>query len=285
MKRIGTLLCLSALIVLFSTTFCFAGSLSVTTYPENGQKNTSIENLGAKLFFSDSMNDKATIKANENSFKILDKDGKEIPIKIYYHSKEKGMVLVLADVTNSKLKVTGNTTYTLWIAGDVIDDNGDILGEDKTVEFTTVNQARNSQINMLMMVIMFAGIFIFSTKAMKKKTQKQEEEIRDDKVNPYKESKKTGKTVQEIVEKDKKEKAKKAAKAQRKAARAAGEIVEYDKELDEGIYKVKAPKPISLGGSSYATGRKAIAEEKAQEEARRAKKIAQSKSKAKKKNK
>ena len=55
-----------------------------------------------------------------------------------------------------------------------------------------------------------------------------------------------------------------------------------DYEEDNGNYRVKAPRPISAAGAKYKTGRKALAEaKKAEEEARAARRKAQSKGKKK----
>lgn len=284
MKRIGALVCLSAMLVLLTTSICFGANLELKeTYPRNDQKSTSIDNLGVKLYFNNEINDPKTEKINADCFKILDPKGKEIPLRVLYQPKEQGQVMVLADNTSKRLKIESNSTYKLIVSGDFVDNDGNALGDDVTVKFTTINQTRNAQINMIMMVVMFGGIFFFSSRSMKKEMVKQQQEReKEAKVNPYKEAKKTGKTVEEIVEKAEKEKAKKAARAARKAARARGEEVEEDDdELYEGIYKLKKPQRISEGGSSYITGRKAIAEAKAAEEARRAKKIAAQKKKKK----
>ena len=105
--------------------------------------------------------------------------------------------------------------------------------------------------------------------------KKQAEAMREkeSKVNPYKEAKKTGKSVEAIVEQDQKDKAKAAAKAAKKAAKEAEEEYNFDFDdfdfEEEGVYKVKAPRPIAAGGSTYITGRKAEAEKRAAELAAR----------------
>ena len=63
--------------------------------------------------------------------------------------------------------------------------------------------------------------------------------------------------------------AKKAAKEAKKASRKNNDDDDDDYEdEDNGNYKVKGPKPVSAGGSSFITGRKAIAEAKRAEEER-----------------
>jgi len=104
---------------------------------------------------------------------------------------------------------------------------------------------------------------------MKKQMAKaQEESAKEQKVNPYKVSKETGKSVQEVVEKDLKEKEKKARKENKKQGQetqSAGKTGKPEAEQKKiNHYKVSAPKPISLAGSTYKTGRKAEAEKKAE---------------------
>ena len=53
MKRKGLIAVLSMLMVVLSTAMCFAADDTTfalkSSYPKDGQKNTSIENLGVKL--------------------------------------------------------------------------------------------------------------------------------------------------------------------------------------------------------------------------------------------
>lgn len=277
MKRTGVVVCLAALIITMTASVCFgAKSLEIVeTYPKNEQKNTSIENMSVKLEFSNSMGNEASEAANANCFRITDDEGKELPIRVFYNPDDDKEVMVLADavkISEDKIKIKDNTEYTLYISGDVTDNDGNTLGEDQTVSFTTLNQGRNTQVYMIMMVVMFGGMFIFTSRQAKKQMEKQTESVeKEEPFNPYKEAKKTGKSVQEVIEAHEKEMAKKAKKA---AKHAKEEVEEEDYEEDNGNYKVKGPRPISAGGSTYITGRKAEAEARAAEEERLAKRRA-----------
>jgi len=275
MKRIGLIFSLTILIVAMSGIFAFAGELELdSTYPADGQSSTSIENLGVKLYFNNSVSSEEAIASNEDCFSIEDEDGKEIPIRVLANPNEKGIVMVLADNTSEDLEVKENSTYTLKISGDFVDDEGNVLGSNQTVAFTTLNQSRNTMINMGMMGVMFVAIFFFSQKAMKKDDDK-EKETKKEAVNPYKEAKKTGKSVDEIVASDKKKKEKAEAKAAKKASRNKSEEEDYeeddDYELPVNTYKVRAPKAIESVGGKTKSGMKAKAEEKAKREAAKAK--------------
>ena len=90
-------------------------------------------------------------------------------------------------------------------------------------------------------------------------------------VNPYKEAKRTGKSVEEIVEKENRKKEKAARKAARDAEEDEDDDDDYEPYVPEGHYRVKTLRTVASGGSTYITGRKAAAEERAAREARYAK--------------
>lgn len=288
MKRLGTILCLAALIVTMTASVCFGAQplKIVECYPEDGQNNTSIENMGVKLTFNNDLGNKASKKANKNSFSITDDKGHKIPIRVFYDPDDSKKVMVLADsveiAENKDLRIKDNTEYTLTIAGSLRDNEGNTLGEDETITFKTLNQSRNNSIYMIMMVIMFGGMFFFSSRQAKKHMEKENSgKEKDEPFNPYKEAKRTGKSVQEVIAAHEKEMAKKAAKDAKKHRH--DEIEEEYEEVESGNYKVKRAHRISEGGSAYITGRKALAEARAAEEERLAKRRAANAKKKKKK--
>lgn len=276
MRKLGRILCLATLIVTLTASICFgAESLQIVdAYPEDGQKNTTIENMCVKLWFNHEMGDKASVKANADCFKLTDDEGKEVPIRIFYHPDDTKQVLVLADTTK-KLDIKDNTEYTMTVSADLIDNDGHKLGQDAKYSFTTLNQSRNTSIYMIMMFVMFGGMFFFTSRQMKKQQQKEQDNrpTKEEAFNPYKEAKKTGKSVQEVIAAHEKEQAKKAAKAAKKAAKHDAEE-EYEEIEDNGNHKVKGPRPISAAGSTFITGRKAEAEARKAEEERLAKRRA-----------
>ncbi|MBK5253095.1 MAG: Ig-like domain-containing protein [Peptostreptococcaceae bacterium] len=269
MKRIGLIFSLTVLLVAMSSMFVFASGLKLdSTYPTDGQNNTSIENLGVKLYFNNEVADEETILANKECFAIKDKDGKEIPIRILTSPEQEGIVMVLADYSGDE-SAAENSTYTLYISGEFMDNSGSVLGKDQEISFTTLNQSRNMMINMGMMGVMFAAIFFVSQKAMKKNKNDEKDQERYVPVNPYKESKRTGKSVEEIMEEESKRKAKHDAKVAKKAAKHKTEDSdeEDEEELSVNTYKVKKCKPISTVGGKTKSGMIEKAEEKAKKEA------------------
>lgn len=290
MKRIGAIVCLAALIVTMTASVCFgAQSLElVKNYPRNEQTNTTKDNMCVKLWFNNDMDSEKLEKVNKDCFTITDPKGKKIPIKVFYNNpKDKKQIMVLADTNkiNTAEDIKDNTEYTLTISGKLQDKAGNTLGEDQKISFTTLNQGQSTKVYMIMMVIMMGGMFFFTSRQMKKQTAKQQEEgkVREEPFNPYKEAKKTGKSVDEVIAIHEKEMAKKAAKEAKKISRQKDEDDDDYEEDDNGNYKVKGSKPVSAGGSSYITGRKAIAEAKKAEEERLEKRRAANAKKKKKK--
>ena len=288
MKRIGRIVVVISLILMMATGLCFAdgtegGLVLEDTYPKEDSTGAAIENFDIKLYFNNEMTQDILGDDNDGCFQLIDADGNVLPIIVLYSPKETGVVMVLFDANKENLDsngkritIKGNTEYTLKIDGSLKDDQGNTLGSDKVIKFTTINQSRNSMISMLLMFVLYAGIIGFSVRSAKKTAEKQEKET---KVNPYKEAKKTGKSVEEIVEKDQKRKEKLAKKAE---ADDDDDDDDYDEEedyLEEGHYRVKTRRTVASAGSTYITGRKAEAEERAEREARYARNQANQKKK------
>ena len=264
MKKIGAVLLSLALVLIMATSFCFAegkeGGLSVSeTYPKDGSKGAAIENLGVKVYFSNNLTSSKVGEANKGKFELKDENGTVLPIKVLY-SEEEGVVLVLLDNTNEKNKyqVLSNSEYSLTIKGDVVDDQGNTLGNDYKMSFKTLNQSSNVWISILMTVGMVVGMLVLTIRSNKKKDA---ENAKQATVNPYKEAKKTGKSVEEIVAKDQKTKAKQAAKDAKKKA-------EEEEAEEKDTYRVKARKSASLANSSYVAKKRKEAQAQAKKAAK-----------------
>lgn len=279
MNRTGRILSLILILIIAASTFAFAagtpGGLKFSeneeSYPAEGSKGAAIENFGIKLYFQGTLTQDVLKEKNNDCLKLTDEEGHNLPLLVLYAPKEEGVVMVLFDPEKENLDkdgkrigIKGDTEYTLTISGDFQDNDGNTLGSDKVIKFTTINQSRNNLINMLLMVVMYIGIIAFSMRGAKKKAKEQAAEA---KVNPYKQSKKTGKSVEEIVEKDQLKK----QKAAERAARLAEEDDDEEEHLEEGHYRVHGIRTVASGGSSYITGRKAEAERRAELEAKWAK--------------
>lgn len=252
MKKSRIIAVVAAIMVMASSTFCFAGTDSLelkSSYPENGQKNTSIENVGVQLHFNKPVNSEAAKKADEKLVKIVDEDGKAIKTKVLFSDKNDGLVLVVADNADKKVKISNSETYTLVIDKDFVDNEGNTIGEKTTVEFTTYNQKLNNFINMAMMFVMFGGVMVVTLKqqrdqAAEKANPKEEKEVA---FNPYREAKKTGKTVEEVMAEEAKrqEKANKKKKHKKKAAEDVKHVkIERCSDYLNNVYHVHAPQSL-----------------------------------------
>ena len=251
MKRGSLIAALTAVMIIAASAFCFADSelRLEDSYPQDGQTNTSMENLGVKLTFNHPINSPEAKKADLDKFAIYDEDGKAIPVEILFSDKNDGLVLVLADIDKG-FTAKNNSEYRLVISEGVVDNDGNTLAKEQTVTFKTYNQKVNNMVNMAMMFVMFGGIMVLS---LRQQNNKQEEETPKDApkeaaFNPYREAKRTGKSVDEVMaEQAKKEEkeAKKKARKKKKTEEPQEKKIENCAELLNNVYHVHAPAPIS----------------------------------------
>lgn len=248
MKRLSLISVLTAVMIMMSAAFAYAeGNLElVSSYPEDGQDNTSMENLGVKLTFSNPINSDAAKKTDESKFSIKDEDGETVPINVLFSEKNDGLVLVLADVDGG-FTAKNNAEYTLTIDAGLVDNEGNVMEQAKTVSFKTYNQQVNSMINMVMMFVMFGGIMVLTMRQNNRKDEDEPQtETKDAAFNPYKEAKKTGKSVEEVRAEQEKKEAKQARKNARKKkneAQSSDKKIENCAELLNNVYHVHAPAP------------------------------------------
>ena len=228
----------------------------VNSSPEDGATGVAVDNLSVKMRFNKDVTPASNEirKANAKQFKMVDADGKKIPLKVYYSEKEKGLILVAADVYDgsSKNRIKGGADYTLTVGRNFQATDGSTTGQQIAVKMTTLNQGRSTAIYMLLMVLMMAGMVFFTVRSTKnaEKKKKEEREFKEG-VNPYKEAKKSGKSVAEVVAKENKKKAKKEEAIRRqKEAEAAIEAEIIEKIRRESNKRVSAPRAISSAGST-----------------------------------
>lgn len=262
MKKRGLIAFLTIMMLMVSAVFANADEDAlklVSTYPKDGQKNTSVENVGVKLKFNNSVSGEKVRDNNLKALKIVNKkSGDKLATKIIFSKKTPGLVLVLGDNSDGKLKVENNSEYKLVIDERFSDDNGNQLGETKVLSFKTFNQKLNNSINMMLMFLMFGGIAFFTMRQQKQQKEAAKEEdpkAKKDTVNPYKEAKRTGKSVEQIVAAEKKKEAKK-----NKGKKKEVQPDKIDKkhinipELLPYVHHVKSPRPISDAGGKYKSG-------------------------------
>ena len=212
-----------------------------------------MENLGVKLKFSSAMDSDEATAANADKFAIYDPDGKTIPVVVLFSDKEKGLVLVLAD-TDKGFVASNNSEYRLVISGDLVDNEGNTLGADKTVAFKTYNQRVNNMVNMAMMFVMFGGIMVLSLRQNNEKEEEEPKEApKEQAFNPYREAKRTGKSIEEVKAEQAKKEAKEAKKKARKAKKAPEQPpqkIDNCAEYLNNVYHVHAPAPVNKADRS-----------------------------------
>lgn len=254
MKRVAFTATLTAIMIMMSAVLGFAaGGLElVSSYPEDGQNNTSIENLGVKLTFSNPINSEEAKKTDASKFSIKDEDGETVPVQVLFSPKNDGLVLVLADVDEG-FTAKNNAEYTLTIDAGLVDNEGNVMEQAKTVSFRTYNQKVNNMVNMGMMFVMFGGIMVLTMRQNNKKEEEEPQvETKEAAFNPYKEAKRTGKSVEEV----RAAQAKKEAKLAKKKARKNKDESQQDKKIENcaellnNVYHVHAPAPINKADRS-----------------------------------
>lgn len=286
MKRSTLIALLAAVMVMASSAFSFAadGLELVASYPEDGQTNTSMENLGVKLTFNHPINSDEAKKVDESKFSIVDEDGEKVPVQVLFSDANDGLVLVVADVDQGFV-AKNNSEYTLTIEEGLVDNEGNTIDKAQTITFKTYNQRVNNMVNMAMMFIMFGGIMVLTMRQNMKKDEEEQDKKEEPKkaFNPYKEAQRTGKSVEEVMA----EQAKKEEKeAKRKARRNKGKETPQEKKIENcaellnNVYHVHAPAPINKEDRSINALR---AMRKEEAKAEKAEKAAKAAAKAKKK--
>lgn len=272
MKRIGARILLAMLLVLMTTSFAFAAPFAVEeTSPKDGETGMAIDNMGVKIRFTQPVYSAEYQAANTKLCKLVDADGKTVPIRVVFNPDEPTVMLVLADTANGA-KIDGSTEYTLTVGADFTAADGTTLGQSLEMTFETLNPSTSMTVSMVMMGVMVVGMVYFTSRTAKKEAEKAKVE-KEETVNPYKVAKETGKSVEEIVALEQKKKEKKAQKDAKKQRQKAENKVEIAKDNK----RVSKRRPISEGGSEYKTGRAAIAARKAAAEKARQEKKQQAK--------
>lgn len=267
MKKIGTILTVLLILIMTTAAPCFAAGFRIeSTTPEDGAKGTTKENLCVKIIFSNEVGNDESVEANKDAFRIVDANGKEFPSLIYYNKEDPKYVLILADTT--KIPETGDdaiqdaTEYTCIIDSDFRDNDGNTLGEEQKISFTTMNQGQGMIIYMVLMVgmmVAMVGLTVYQTRKEAEEAARAKVKVKEEAFNPYKEAKESGKTVEQVIA----EHEKKNKNSGAKTGKGSSEEEQKDQKRDGDCYRVKKPQPISAAGAKYKTGRKAKAEEEA----------------------
>lgn len=236
-KRIASILIAAAMMVIACMPAAFAanGFALEKSTPVNGYNRVQAQNVMLKLYFSDEVYDSKTQAANKDKFKFTDSNGKNVKYKIYYDESDKSKISILS-VNDLKME----ETYTLTISGDLIDDDGQTLGADEVIKFTT-KSAGGGMVYGLLMVAMIV-VMVFITIRDQRKIMEEEDVASGVTIqtNPYKLAKEKGISVDEaskIIAKEKEKAAKKEEKRRQKE-QAAYEAKKAAEEASRNIYRV-----------------------------------------------
>ena len=254
------------------------GSLNfVKSTPETGKTNVPIENVGVKLYFDGNVTHDNVWNANSNAFTLTDNDGNKVNYVAYPGNKagEENYILVLADPVPFKEGQPGQlnqkTEYKLTISGDLMSYEGAVLGSKEIITFETMDVAANSKLSMTIMVIMMVAVMalMIFTNWRKMKAEAQAAAIA--KANPYRVAKDKGITVDEakdLIEKARIKNQKMLEKTGGKAPepeqkKSSAPRLDSNKKKEKKTWRVKGPHPVSAGGSTFKSGRKAERERQA----------------------
>lgn len=246
-KRLGIILSLSVLVVMLTSSLSFAASgLKLTgSSPEEGSKSSVINNVAIKLYFNENITDQESQTANEDCFKITDPKGQEVAYQTLYNpTKYPNQIWI-----QLKKDLVQDTEYKVTISKDLQATDGDKLGKDEVIHFRTRNTNQDNSVYMIMMVVMFGGMFVFSAWDMKRQKKKKVEEV-ETAINPYKLAKEKGISYEEALalaqkEKERLEKKKRKQEQEEKAMLA---LLDDDDDDEEGRYYVSRKRPISEAG-------------------------------------
>ena len=269
-------------------TFAFAAPASaadgtlnfIKSTPSSGDSNVPIENVGVKLFFDSNVTDYSVWAANSTAFKLTDPDGNPVDYNAYPGQKagEEGYILVIAKPIPVKEGYPGqliqSAIYTLTISSDLMAVSGARLGEDVKISFETMDMAANSRLSMIVMVLMMVGAIVLMFFTNYRKMRAEAEAAALAKANPYRIAKDKNISIdeaKELIEKAKEKNQKQLEKTGGKAPvieekKSATPRLDSKKKAKK-THKVKGPRPVSEGGSSFKTGRKGLKARKARAEA------------------
>ncbi len=248
MKRITAIVMAAMLMTILSVSMVFAAAsdgfqLEKESCSPTDDSKIDATNVMVKLYFTDDISADATQKANKNMFKFTDGDGKKVDFEIYYNSKDPKNVNLLA-----KDNLETETEYTITVSGDLTNDEGNILGADEVIKFSTRKPA-SSGTYMLLMLAMMVVMVVMTVRDQRKSSTADDvrAQAQSMQTNPYRLAKEKGISVEEaqkLINEEKAKIAKKAEKAEKNAQKngSAAPSPKQKKKTEKPakkVYKVK----------------------------------------------
>jgi hypothetical protein len=164
MKRI---LVFSIIMVMMLSMTAFAGDnngqslLTITeTIPVDGAKNIPVDQV-IKLSFSNNVINSSIRENNMACFKLVDSDDNDVTIEVFMdddqiHPDQKRIIKITPTEGFAE-----NMTYTLKINGDMSGKNGNTLGDELTVSFSTVSTGIDSNVITIAAIFIIALVVVF----------------------------------------------------------------------------------------------------------------------------
>jgi hypothetical protein len=164
MKRI---LVFSIIMVMMLSMTAFAGDnngqslLTITeTMPVDGAKDIPVDQV-IKLSFSNNVINSSIRENNMACFKLVDSDDNDVTIEVFMdddqiHPDQKRIIKITPTEGFAE-----NMTYTLKINGDMSGKNGNTLGDELTVSFSTVSTGIDSNVIIIAAIFIVALVVVF----------------------------------------------------------------------------------------------------------------------------
>ncbi len=247
MKRVIAVLSL-IMVLAMSTTCAFGLSIEDVT-PKDGKGGLQVNNLAVKVRFSEDMRDTANDSVNAGKIAIYDAEGKKADLSCQVAHPEKypnELWFVFEGILEP------DQEYTIRIDSGIKSSFGGSSDSQYTSTFKTRNTKTDSIVSVVMMIGMFAVMFIATGKAAKKAASsadpRMSEKQREEALNPYKIAREKGISLDEAKayvakekEKYKREQERIEAEYAKKEAQRQAEIDALEKQIEIELASYKDP--------------------------------------------
>ena len=130
------------------------------TIPADGAEDIPV-NQEIKLSFSNNVINSTIMENNMTCLQLVDSDGNDIDIAIFMaddqiHPDQKRDIIITPAVNLAE-----NMTYTLKINGDLSGKNGNTLGEELTVSFSTISTGIDPTVIAVTAIFIIALVVVF----------------------------------------------------------------------------------------------------------------------------
>ena len=239
MKRFAGIAVSAMLLVAMCAAPVSAADFELTdSNPKNGYEKVEAKNVMVKLFFNEDVSGEDTQKANKDRISLKDGDGDDVDFEILYDSKDSKKICILPEKD-----LNTEVEYTVAIDGALISDDGNTLGKDEEVVFSTKKPDSGMGYMGLMLLMILVMVVMTFRDQRKAQESGDTDPLAGINTNPYKLAKEKNISVEEAVKliNTEKEKALKKAEKQHKTEKEEPEKAEAD---EPKVYKVKTKRAV-----------------------------------------